>query len=191
MEGYSGTIKGEFTLIIEIVVNGELFREEVSPDLRLLDFLRDDLGFMGTKKGCDQGECGACSVILNKKIVNSCMVLLAQVPRRSHVLTIESNEPLISSLKKAFVDYGAIQCGACTPGMIMASAALIMRNPSPSRDEIRVGLSGVLCRCGGYPKILKARIPSSAPGSHSHSSGWCTKCFSTLIVPSRSRKTTG
>ena len=143
-------------MILEIFVNGELYCEEVSSDLRLLDFLRDDLGLLGIKKGCDQGECGACSVVLNNQIVNSCIVLMAQIPERSRVLTIESNDPLISSLKNAFVDNGAIQCGACTPGMIMASAALLKNNPSPSRNEIRVGLSGVLCRCGGYPKIMKA-----------------------------------
>jgi aerobic-type carbon monoxide dehydrogenase small subunit (CoxS/CutS family) len=141
---------------IEILVNGDLYREVVSPNKRLLDFLREDLGYMGTKKGCDQGECGACSVIVNGKLVNSCMVLLAQLPKGSHVITIESNEPLVSSLKAAFVEYGAIQCGACIPGMIIASAALLLSNPNPSRNEIRVGLSGVLCRCGGYPKIIEA-----------------------------------
>lgn len=143
-------------MILEISVNGELYREKVSPDKRLLDFLRDDLGLMGTKKGCDQGECGACSVIVNQSILNSCMVLMVQLPERSNILTIESNEPIINELKAAFVEYGAIQCGACTPGMIMSSAALLLCNPNPSRDEIKVGLSGVLCRCGCYPKILKA-----------------------------------
>jgi aerobic-type carbon monoxide dehydrogenase small subunit (CoxS/CutS family) len=143
-------------MILEISVNGTLYREEVSPDRRLLDFLRDDLGYVGTKKGCNLGECGACSVIVNQKIVNSCIVLMAQLPERSRIITIESNEPTIYALKSAFVKYGAIQCGACTPGMIMASAALLMNNPNLSKEEIRAGLSGVLCRCGGYPKILKA-----------------------------------
>jgi aerobic-type carbon monoxide dehydrogenase small subunit (CoxS/CutS family) len=143
-------------MILEISVNGTLYREEVSPDRRLLDFLRDDLGYVGTKKGCNLGECGACSVIVNQKIVNSCIVLIAQLPERSRIITIESNEPTIYALKSAFVKYGAIQCGACTPGMIMASAALLMNNPNPSKEEIKAGLSGVLCRCGGYPKILKA-----------------------------------
>jgi aerobic-type carbon monoxide dehydrogenase small subunit (CoxS/CutS family) len=143
-------------MILEIYVNGEFYHEEVTPDRRLLDFLRDDLGLMGTKKGCDQGECGACSVIVNQKIVNSCLVLVAQLPGNGRVITIESNEPIISALKEAFVEHGAIQCGACTPGMIMASAALLLNNPNPSSEEIRVGLSGVLCRCGCYPKILKA-----------------------------------
>ena len=143
-------------MIIEVFINGMLYVEEVSPDERLLDFLRDDLGYLGSKKGCEQGECGACSVIVNQKLVNSCIVLMAQLPPRSHVVTIESDEPIIYALKEAFVEHGAIQCGACTPGMIMASAALLLTNSNPSEDEIKVGLSGVLCRCGGYPRILNA-----------------------------------
>ena len=143
-------------MILEVFINGALYREEVSPEKRLLDFLRDDLGYMGSKKGCDQGECGACSVIVNQRLVNSCIVLMAQLPERSRVLTIESDEPIINALKEAFVEQGAIQCGACTPGMILASAALLLKNSNPSEEEIRVGLSGVLCRCGGYPKILGA-----------------------------------
>jgi len=143
-------------MMLEVFINGVLYREEVSPDRRLLDFLRDDLGYMGSKKGCDQGECGACSVILNKKLVNSCMILMTQLPERSYIMTIESDAPIIYALKEAFVKHGAIQCGACTPGMIMASAALLLINTNPSKDEIREGLSGVLCRCGGYPKILMA-----------------------------------
>jgi len=143
-------------MIVEITVNGRQYHEEISPDRRLLDFLRDDLGLKGTKKGCDQGECGACSVIVNQKLVNSCILLISQLPERSNVLTIESDEQIIVQLKEAFVKHGAIQCGACTPGMIMASAALLMRAPQPSPDEVRIGLSGVLCRCGGYTKIFEA-----------------------------------
>jgi len=143
-------------VILEVYVDDEFYREDVSPDRRLLDFLRDDLGLLGTKKGCEQGECGACSVILNNKVVYSCMILVAQVPQNSYILTIESNKPLISTMKEAFIENGAIQCGACTPGMIMASTSLLMNNPHPSGEEIKAGLSGVLCRCGCYPKILKA-----------------------------------
>jgi aerobic-type carbon monoxide dehydrogenase small subunit (CoxS/CutS family) len=156
LEKNPGKSTGGSTVNIEISVNGELFHEIVSPDKRLLDFLREDLGYIGTKKGCDQGECGACSVIVNDTLVNSCMVLMAQLPEKSQVITIESNMPYVSSLKTSFVEYGAIQCGACTPGMILASTALLLNNPNPSRNEIRVGLSGVLCRCGGYPKIIEA-----------------------------------
>ena len=143
-------------MILEVYVNEVFYREDVSPDRRLLDFLRDDLGLLGTKKGCEQGECGACSVILNNKIVNSCMIIVAQIPQNSHILTIESNNSLTSAIKEAFIEHGAIQCGACIPGMIMASTSLLMKNPSPSSEEIKVGLSGVLCRCGCYPKILNA-----------------------------------
>jgi len=156
-------------MIVEITVNGRPYHEEISPDRRLLDFLRDDLGLKGTKKGCDQGECGACSVIVNQKLVNSCILLISQLPERSNVLTIESDEQIIVQLKEAFVKHGAIQCGACTPGMIMASAALLMRTPQPSPDEVRTGLSGVLCRCGGYTKIFEAvqAVQLSLAGSES------------------------
>ena len=156
-------------MIVDITVNGRQYHEKVSPDRRLLDFLRDDLGLKGTKKGCDQGECGACSVIVNQKLVNSCILLISQLPERSIVLTIESDEQIIVQLKEAFVKYGAIQCGACTPGMIMASAALLMRTPQPSPDEVRTGLSGVLCRCGGYTKIFEAvqAVQLSLVGSES------------------------
>ena len=143
-------------MIIEVFINDMLYVEDVSPDRRLLDFLRDDLGYLGSKKGCEQGECGACSVIVNQRLVNSCIVLMAQIPPRSQVVTIESDDPIIYALKEAFVEQGAIQCGACTPGMIMASAELLKNNSNPSKDEIKVGLSGVLCRCGGYPRILNA-----------------------------------
>jgi carbon-monoxide dehydrogenase small subunit len=156
MERYPKADHGGDALILEITVNGAFYHEEVTPSTRLLDFIRDNLGLMGTKKGCDTGECGACSVILNQKIVNSCIILVAQIPKNSEVITIESDKPLITALKSAFVEHGAIQCGACTPGMIVASTALLLNNPNPSRSEIQVGLSGVLCRCGGYPKILDA-----------------------------------
>ena len=143
-------------MILEVYVNDVFYRLEVSPDTFLLDFLRDELGLLGTKKGCESGECGACSVILNDNLVNSCMVLLAHLPENSHIITIESTNPLVTKIKESFIENGAIQCGACTPGMIMASTALLMHNSKPSNEEIKVGLSGVLCRCGCYPKILKA-----------------------------------
>ena len=143
-------------MILEMYVNDIFYREEISPDMSLLDFLRDELGLLGTKKGCERGECGACSVILNDNLVNSCMVLLAQLPENSHIITIESTNPITTQIKESFIEYGAIQCGACTPGMIMASTSLLMNNPNPSSEEIKVGLSGVLCRCGCYPKILNA-----------------------------------
>lgn len=141
---------------IEISVNGITYQRDVSPDHRLLDFLREDLGLKGTKKGCDQGECGACSVILNGKVVNSCLILMAQLPPRSEVETIESSDSLILSLQESFVGNGATQCGACTPGMIMATTALLREQPQATEQEIHEGLSGVICRCTGYQKIFEA-----------------------------------
>ncbi len=141
---------------IEIIINGVLYKEETSPNRRLLDFLRDDLGLKGTKKGCDQGECGACSVIFNGKIVNSCLVLMAHVPEGSEVETIESTNSLVVSLQDSFMENGATQCGACTPGMIMAATALLKEKPNVNVLEIREGLSGVICRCTGYQKIFDA-----------------------------------
>lgn len=141
---------------IEIIVNGVLYKEETPPEQRLLDFLRDDLGLKGTKKGCDQGECGACSVLLNGKVVNSCLVLMVQVPERSEVETIESTDSVVVSLQERFIENGAAQCGACTPGMIMASTALLREKPRADLNEIREGLSGVICRCTGYQKIFDA-----------------------------------
>ncbi|MFW9905288.1 MAG: (2Fe-2S)-binding protein [Candidatus Thorarchaeota archaeon] len=141
---------------IEIIVNGVLYIEETSPDQRLLDFLRDDLGLKGTKKGCDQGECGACSVILNGKVINSCLVLMIQIPNRSEVETIESSDSVVTTLQESFIANGAAQCGACTPGMIIASTAILREKPNANLNEIRDGLSGVICRCTGYQKIFDA-----------------------------------
>jgi carbon-monoxide dehydrogenase small subunit len=141
---------------MEIIVNGVLYKEETSPDMRLLDFLRDTLGLKGTKKGCDQGECGACSVILNGKVVNSCLLLMIQIPKRSEVETIESTDSTVETLQESFIKNGAAQCGACTPGMIMTSTALLREKPNANLGEIREGLSGVICRCTGYQKIFDA-----------------------------------
>ncbi|MHA2075041.1 MAG: (2Fe-2S)-binding protein [Candidatus Hodarchaeales archaeon] len=140
----------------EIDINGILIEKDVSPDTRLLDFLRDDLGLKGTKKGCDQGECGACSVLLNGKIVNSCLILMSQLSKGSQIQTIESKDPLIIKLQEAFVSNGASQCGICTPGMIMTATFLLKENPSANLNEIKYGLSGVLCRCTGYTKVISA-----------------------------------
>ncbi|MHA2225387.1 MAG: (2Fe-2S)-binding protein [Candidatus Hodarchaeales archaeon] len=141
---------------VEITINGVKYEKDVSPAQRLLDFLRDELGLKGTKKGCDQGECGACSIILNGKVVHSCLILMVQLPEHSEVETIESADPLIQSLQASFVKNGSIQCGACTPGMIIASSVLLRKYPSASDAEIREELSGVICRCTGYQKIFDA-----------------------------------
>lgn len=140
----------------EIVFNGILVENDISPETRLLDFLRDNLGLKGTKKGCDQGECGACSVLLDGKVVNSCLILVSQLSKGCQIQTIESHDSLVIKLQEAFVNNGASQCGICTPGMIMAATALLKDNPSANIDEIKQGLSGVLCRCTGYTKIISA-----------------------------------
>ncbi len=142
---------------IALVVNQEPVQLTVSPIATLLDVLRNDLELTGTKYGCGEGECGACSVLLNGKVVNSCLVPAVEC-EGAEVLTIEglnSKGPL-HPIQRAFVDHGAIQCGFCTPGMIMAAYALLQANPSPNEDEIKRGLEGNLCRCTGYRKILDA-----------------------------------
>jgi len=143
-------------VIVEIIVNGVLYTEETSPDQLLLDFLRNELGMKGTKEGCRQGECGACSVLLNGKVVNSCLILMVQIPNGSEVETIESKDDVVLALQESFIARGAAQCGACTPGMIIASAALLKENPKADLKGIREGLSGVICRCTGYQKIFEA-----------------------------------
>ncbi|MGB2986623.1 MAG: (2Fe-2S)-binding protein [Phycisphaerae bacterium] len=142
---------------LAFTVNGELVRLEVPPFATLLDVLRNDLELTGTKYGCGEGECGACSVLLDGKAVNSCLVLALEC-QGSEILTVEglSAEGKLHPIQKAFVEHGAIQCGFCTPGMIMATYALLEANPSPTEEEIKRGLEGNLCRCTGYRKIIDA-----------------------------------
>jgi carbon-monoxide dehydrogenase small subunit len=123
----------------------------------LLDFIRDVLGLTGTKKSCEMGDCGACSVILDGKLVNSCIILAVEA-NGSSVLTIEglSTGENIHIIQQAFIDEGAIQCGYCTPGMVLAVKALLDKNLTPTEKEIRAGISGNLCRCTGYNKIVAA-----------------------------------
>jgi carbon-monoxide dehydrogenase small subunit len=134
----------------------------VKPNQTLVDFLRNDLGLIGTKKGCEVGDCGSCTVLLNGRPVNSCLVLSVQADGRE-VQTIEGIETAegLHPLQKAFVEKGAIQCGFCTPGMIVTAKSLLEKNPNPDRDEIREAISGNLCRCTGYQKIIEA-IASAA-----------------------------
>jgi carbon-monoxide dehydrogenase small subunit len=140
---------------INCSVNGEPRTLHAFPLERLLDVLREQLHLTGTKEGCGEGECGACSVILDGAIVNSCLVPVAQVEGAS-IKTIEgvaSGEQL-HAVQQAFIDCGGAQCGICTPGMVMAAVDLLERNPNPSETEIRTGLAGNLCRCTGYMKIF-------------------------------------
>jgi len=142
---------------ISFSLNGNKISTDVPGNMRLLDLLRDKLGLAGTKEGCGKGECGACSVIVNGKIVNSCLILACQI-NDAEIITIEGleNDGQLDNLQQAFIDAGAVQCGFCIPGMILAAKALLMNNPNPSDEEIKKGLSGNLCRCTGYAKIIEA-----------------------------------
>jgi carbon-monoxide dehydrogenase small subunit len=142
---------------LRVTVNGRKVNTAVSPSETLSEFLRTRLGLVGTKEGCDTGDCGACTVILNGKAVNSCLVLAIETHGAS-VTTIEglSSDGELHPLQQMFIDNGTVQCGFCTPGMIMGAKALLDENPNPSQEEIRLGLAGNLCRCTGYVSILKA-----------------------------------
>jgi aerobic carbon-monoxide dehydrogenase small subunit len=143
--------------IIQLIVNGESVEAAVEPNRTLLQFLREDLGLTGTKHGCGLGDCGACTVIMDGKPVNSCLVLAVQAKGRE-VLTIEglAENGVLHPIQQAFVDKGAIQCGFCTPGMILSAKALLDENPKADEKEIRTAISGNLCRCTGYQKIVEA-----------------------------------
>jgi len=144
-------------IAITVTVNGEDYREEVPATRSLLDFLRDDLALTGTKEGCGEGECGACSVILDGRLVDACLVFAAEADGR-RVETIEglAEGGELHPLQRAFAAAGAAQCGYCTPGMLMACKALLDGNPSPTRDEAAHGIAGNLCRCTGYGTIVQA-----------------------------------
>jgi len=142
---------------IHLFVNGEEIFSEVAPNKTLLWFLREELGLTGTKEGCGAGECGACTIILNGKAVNSCLVMALEA-ENSEVLTIEGEvkNGELSDLQKAFITHNGVQCGFCTPGMIMSARALLKRNSSPTREEIKEAMQGNLCRCTGYEAIIEA-----------------------------------
>jgi len=141
----------------ELEVNGVLRQVTTWPMARLLDVLRDDLHLTGTKEGCGEGECGACSVRLGGRLVNSCLVPIAQVGGQE-VTTIEglAGPDALHELQTAFLSHGGAQCGICTPGMILAAVELLEKHPEPTEAEIREGLAGNLCRCTGYLKIFAA-----------------------------------
>ena len=140
-------------------VNGKAQRVEVYPMARLLDVLREELLLTGTKEGCGEGECGACSVKIDGRIVNSCLVPVAQV-EGSEIRTIEgvASDDELHAVQQAFIDHGGAQCGICTPGMVLAAVDLLERNPQPTEAEIRTALAGNLCRCTGYMKIFESVI---------------------------------
>ena len=143
---------------IGFTLNGAPVCVEAPGTVSLLTLLRDYCRLTGTKRGCDIGECGACTVLLDDRAVTSCMVMAGQVQGR-RVVTIEGltrHDGALSPLQQAFVDHFAVQCGFCTPGMIMSAEALLHKNPDPTEDEIRLALSGNICRCSGYVQIVRA-----------------------------------
>lgn len=144
--------------MIEFTLNGKPVAVEAPPDITLLTLLRDYLNLTGAKEGCSVGECGACAVIMDGRLVNSCLVLAPQAAG-SEIITIEGirgPDGGPNDMQENFITYGAVQCGICIPGMIMAGEALLMRNPQPTRAEIRTALAGNLCRCTGYQQIVDA-----------------------------------
>jgi len=143
-------------------VNGVIYEEEIDHRRTLLEVLREHLGLLGTHKGCDEGQCGACTVLIDGKAVNSCLVLAASVQGKK-ITTIEglSQGERLDPIQEAFVEVGAIQCGFCTPGMIMVSKAFLNKNPNPTEEEAKRAISGNLCRCTGYFKIIEAIMKAS------------------------------
>jgi carbon-monoxide dehydrogenase small subunit len=144
---------------VSLTVNGKPHRLEVFPMARLLDVLREELQLTGTKEGCGEGECGACTVIVDGMIINSCLVPVGQVDG-SEIRTIEgvAGDDELHAVQQAFIEHGGAQCGICTPGMVLAAVDLLEHNPQPTETEIRTALAGNLCRCTGYMKIFESVI---------------------------------
>ena len=149
---------------LSLNVNGMEHELDVRPAARLIDVLRLQLGLTGVKEGCSEGECGACTVIVEGKAVSSCLVLAAQV-RGKKVLTVEglAGDDGLDTLQRMFIEHGAVQCGYCTPGMLMSAKALLMADPHPTEEAIRLALAGNLCRCTGYTTIVAAVRAASEP----------------------------
>ena len=144
---------------VQCVINGRVTTLEAYPMARLLDVLREQAGLTGTKEGCGEGECGACSIEMDGALVNSCLVPALQA-KGAKIRTIEglANDARLHAVQQAFLTHGGAQCGICTPGMILVAVNLLARNPRPSETEIREGLSGNLCRCTGYTKIFASVV---------------------------------
>jgi len=149
----------ENKIALRFRVNGKEHSPQAYPMARLLDVLRDELQLTGTKEGCGEGECGACSVLLNGALVNSCLVPAAQADG-AEITTIEgvASDSELHAVQQAFIECGGAQCGICTPGMVLAAMQLIARHPHPSEEQIRNGLAGNLCRCTGYMKIFESVV---------------------------------
>jgi carbon-monoxide dehydrogenase small subunit len=144
-------------ILIELRVNGEFHQVEVDPWVTLLELLREKLHLTGTKEGCGMGDCGTCVVLVDGQPVNSCLMLAVDA-RGRQITTIEglAANGTLHPLQRSFLEKGAVQCGFCTPAMILSAKSLVDKNPAPSEEEIKQALSGVLCRCGSYPKIIEA-----------------------------------
>ena len=142
---------------ISFELNGKDVTVETRPNQTLVDLLRDELGVTSVKKGCEQGECGACTLMVDGVAVTSCIVLAPQVEGRK-VTTLDGleDDPLMEKLRAAYVENGAVQCGFCTPGMLISSYALLKVNPKPTQEEVKIGIEGNICRCTGYTKIIAA-----------------------------------
>jgi carbon-monoxide dehydrogenase small subunit len=147
---------------VSFELNGEPMTVTVEPNVSLLDMIRDEVGVKSVKKGCEQGECGACTLLIDGAPVTSCLVLAPQVEGR-HVTTIEGLEKnsLMIDLREAFIENGAVQCGFCTPGMLMSAYALLRDNPHPSMEEVKMGIEGNICRCTGFTKIIEAILDAA------------------------------
>jgi len=141
-----------------IIINSEKKEIEAEPTRRLIDVLREDLKLTGTKEGCGEGECGACSILINGEAVNSCIILIGQLQDGDTITTIEGleHDVKLSKLQDSFTKHGAVHCGMCIPGMLISAAALIQKNMNPTNDEIKAAIAGNICRCTGYGKIVDA-----------------------------------
>ena len=150
------------TALLKMVLNGEPTEIAIESSALLLDVLRDQLGLTGTKEACGEGECGACTVLLDGKAINSC-ITPAMKAMNKEVLTIEglARDGGLHPIQQAFIEHGAIQCGFCTPGMVLSTKALLDKNPDPTEEEVRIGISGNLCRCTGYVKIVEAVLAAA------------------------------
>lgn len=148
--------------VMSFKINGMIFEEEIDHRRTLLEVLRENFGLLGTHKGCDEGQCGACTILIDGKAVNSCLVLAATVQGKE-ITTIEglAREDKLHPIQEEFINAGAIQCGFCTPGMILMAKAFLDKNPDPTENEIRNGLCGNLCRCTGYFQIIEAVLKAA------------------------------
>ncbi len=148
---------------IEMTVNGEPVKAQVSSQMRLLDFLREELDLTGAKEGCGKGECGACTVLVDGEPVNSCLMLAVEANGKE-VLTVEGlgEGDSLDAIQQSIIDNSALQCGYCTPGIVMSAKGLLLRNPNPTRDEVVEAISGNLCRCTGYVRVIDAIMQVSA-----------------------------